>query len=200
MKYVNLLKLFGSIIICEMAGIVGSVFTIPQINSWYANLNKPSFNPPSWIFGPVWTTLFVLMGISLYLVWFKKWHVKNELNIKRKKPWNTLSQKFFSGSWQKANIISIFAVQLVLNVLWSFIFFGSHLPGLAFFELIMLWFAILFAIVTVWSLVWKGIALWKSARNNQAVWFVVLFIVNTLGVLEIVYIFFFSKNKQQKIS
>ena len=147
MKYVNLLKLFGSIIICEMAGIVGSVFTIPQINSWYANLNKPSFNPPSWIFGPVWTTLFVLMGISLYLVWFKKWHVKNELNIKRKKPWNTLSQKFFSGSWQKANIISIFAVQLVLNVLWSFIFFGSHLPGLAFFELIMLWFAILFAII-----------------------------------------------------
>jgi tryptophan-rich sensory protein len=61
-----------------MAGVVGAFFTTPEINSWYKSLNKPSFNPPGWIFGPVWTTLFVLMGISLFLVWEKKWESKTQ--------------------------------------------------------------------------------------------------------------------------
>ena len=147
MKFNNLIKLFASIIICELAGVVGAVFTTPAINSWYITLNKPSFNPPNWIFGPVWTILFVLMGISLYLVWSKKLEVKNELNFKGKKPWNKLSQKFLSGSWQKANIILIFATQLILNIVWSFIFFGAHSPSVAFFEILMLWTAILFTII-----------------------------------------------------
>jgi translocator protein len=147
MNYSKTYKLLISIIICEMAGVVGAFFTTPEINSWYKSLNKPSFNPPGWIFGPVWTTLFVLMGISLFLVWEKKWESKNKINFKNKKPWNKISQKLLSGPWQKANIIIIFATQLVLNVLWSVIFFGMHSPGVAFFELIMLWFAIIFTII-----------------------------------------------------
>ncbi|MGD0576993.1 MAG: TspO/MBR family protein [Candidatus Staskawiczbacteria bacterium] len=146
MKPNNLFKLLASIIICGLAGVIGSVFTTPGINGWYRNLNKPSFNPPNWIFGPVWTIIFVLMGISLYLVWIKKFVVKNKIN-KDKKSWNSLSQKLYSGSWQKANIILIFAVQLILNILWSIIFFGMHAPGVAFFELLMLWFAIIFTMV-----------------------------------------------------
>lgn len=147
MTYNNSLKLVASIIICELAGVVGSYFAIPQIGSWYAGLNKPSFNPPSWIFGPVWSALFVLMGISLYLVWSKNWVVKNKIYSQKGKTRNSLSKEFFSGSWQKVNIISIFVLQLILNVVWSVIFFGWHSPGAAFFELLMLWFAIVFTIV-----------------------------------------------------
>ena len=147
MNYNKAIKFFSSIIICELAGVIGAIFTTPQINFWYKNLNKPNFNPPAWIFGPVWTTLFVLMGISLYLVWTKNWAIKNELKFKQKKPINNLSKKFLSGSWQKANIISIFIFQFVLNILWSIIFFGAHSAGVAFFELLMLWFAIIFTII-----------------------------------------------------
>jgi len=143
----NLYKFLFSIIICELAGSIGSIFTFPEIKEWYSTLKKPFFNPPSWIFGPVWTILFVLMGISLYLVWKKGFVVKNELKIKKRKAWNKYSQKLFTGEWKKANIILIFAVQLGLNVLWSFVFFGMHSPALAFFELLALWVAILFTIV-----------------------------------------------------
>lgn len=146
MNYDKLVKFFISIIICELAGSIGAVFTTPEIGSWYKTLNKPPFNPPNWIFGPVWTILFVLMGIALYLVWTKGWKVKNEIKFRKKKP-NALSERFLSGKWQKANIIIIFVLQLVLNVLWSIIFFGMHFPGLAFFELLMLWFSIIFLIV-----------------------------------------------------
>jgi len=117
MKTKDLLKFIASIIICEGAGIVGSFFTVPSIKGWYATLNRPAINPPNWIFGPVWTTLFLLMGISLYLVWAKK------------------------------KIPVIFWVQIILNVLWSFIFFGWHNPGFAFFELLILWLAILYTII-----------------------------------------------------
>lgn len=151
MEYNKLLKLVTSIIICELAGAIGSFFTTSQIGapsgSWYRGLNKPSFNPPNWIFGPVWTTIFILTGVSLYLVWSKNWNPKNKINFKGKKPWNTLSGKFLSGSWQKANIILIFVLQLALNILWPVIFFGMHAIGAAFFELLMLWFAIIFMTV-----------------------------------------------------
>ena len=147
MKFANTIKLLISIITCELAGVIGSVFTFPQINDWYKFLNKPNFNPPGWIFGPVWTVLFLLMGISLYLVWSEKWVVKNKIGGIKKKAWNPLSQKLFNGSWQKANIILIFAVQLILNIIWSLIFFGMHQTGVAFFELLMLWFAIAYTIL-----------------------------------------------------
>ena len=123
-KINNILKLVTSIFICLFAGFIGSIFTSLSIPTWYATLTKPSFNPPSWIFAPVWTTLFVLIGISLYMVWNK-------------------------GLQDKKVKISlfIFGVQLVLNVLWSFLFFGLHSPFYAFLEIIILWAAIVLTIV-----------------------------------------------------
>jgi len=178
MKYNSLLKLFISIIICELAGAIGAIFTTPAIGSWYKNLDKPSFNPPNWLFGPVWTTLFVLMGISLYLVWAKKWESRNKSREKHVKVWNSLSKKMLSGSWQKANIILIFTTQLVLNILWSVIFFGAHSPGVAFFELLMLWFAIIFTIINFYrvskiaALLLVPYILWVSlaATLNYFIW------------------------------
>lgn len=102
-----------------LAGFIGSIFTIPAIDTWYATLNKPSFNPPNYIFAPVWTTLYILMGISFYLVLISK--VKN-----------------------KSYAIGLFLLQLVLNALWSYIFFGLHNPLLALFEIIFLWGAVLY--------------------------------------------------------
>ncbi len=118
MKKVLILFLF--IILTEMAGITGSLFTISAIPGWYMTLDKPFFNPPNWIFGPVWTILYALMGISVFLVYEK---------FKRK----------ING----CSAITFFAVQLLLNVLWSVIFFGLHNPFLAFLEIIILWIMII---------------------------------------------------------
>lgn len=115
---VNITLLVASIAICQGAGIVGSFFTFPAISGWYAALNKPSFNPPGWLFGPVWTLLYLLMGVSLYLVWMRKGDLK----------------------W--------FWAQLILNSFWSIIFFGLKSPGFAFIEIIFLWLAILVTIKT----------------------------------------------------
>ena len=174
------IKLAVSIIICELAGVVGAFFTAPSIKGWYATLNKPSFNPPAWIFGPVWTTLFFLMGISLYLVWSKNFAVRQVVKTSKTKAWNPLSQKLWAGSWQKANIVIIFAFQLVLNLLWSIIFFNFKQPGIAFFELLMLWTAILCTIANFYR-VSKPAAyllipylLWVSFAGflNLAIWLV----------------------------
>ncbi len=109
-------KLIYAIIICQLAGFVGSLFTSSAIPVWYASLQKASFNPPNWIFGPVWTLLFLLMGVSLYLIWIKK------------------------------KIPNIFWIQLGLNVLWSILFFGFKSPLLAFIDIIALWAAIFLTI------------------------------------------------------
>jgi tryptophan-rich sensory protein len=116
-------RLLGCIIGIEIIGNIGSLATFSQIITWYAGLVKPSFNPPSWVFGPVWTILFILIGISLYIAWSKA------------------TQK------QTKKILTIFSVQMILNVLWSFVFFGWHQPGLAFIEIILLWFAIVLTII-----------------------------------------------------
>jgi translocator protein len=114
----NPLKLLLCILITEGAGIFGSIATVSSVKSWYlTDIIKPSFNPPSWLFGPVWTLLFLLMGIALYLVWSKK------------------------------NNLFWFWTQLLLNTLWSFLFFGLRSPILAFYEIIILWFAILMTII-----------------------------------------------------
>lgn len=117
-----MIKLIASIVICQLAGIIGAVFTTPSISGWYAGLNKPFFNPPNWLFGPVWTLLYLLMGISLYLVWNQKKGVK----IK--------------------TALIIFAIQLGLNSLWSIIFFGMRLPSVAFLEILIL---LLFIVLTI---------------------------------------------------
>ena len=74
-------KLIASILICQIAGIIGSIFTAPSITTWYANLQKPGFSPPNWVFGPLWITLYTLIGISLYLVWNKKKNIKIPLTL-----------------------------------------------------------------------------------------------------------------------
>jgi tryptophan-rich sensory protein len=147
MNYKNLVKFFTSIIICETAGIIGSFFTISAINSWYRGLEKPFFNPPNWIFGPVWTILYILIGISLFLVWTKNWEPKNAIEKIESKKINKFSKKFYTGEWKKANIILIFYIQLFLNILWSQVFFGAQLIGGGFFVLLMLWVSIVFMII-----------------------------------------------------
>ncbi len=124
MKLSNVSKCIIAIVFSELAGLIGSIFTAPAIRGWYTTLNKPSFNPPSWVFGPVWTTLFALMGIAAFLVWKKGWKRK-DVKI----------------------ALGIFIGQLVLNTLWSIIFFGLQNPGGAFVEVILLWLAIIATII-----------------------------------------------------
>ncbi len=115
----NILVLIGFIILSQLAGIIGSVFTAGSVDSWYPELTKPAFTPPSWLFGPVWITLYTLMGISAYLIWRKGWRytkVKSALRI--------------------------FFFQLSLNALWSILFFGLHWLFWAFVEIAVLWLVI----------------------------------------------------------
>ena len=123
-KIGEILILFSSIIICQLAGIIGSIFTAPSIPLWYTSLNKPSFSPPNWLFAPVWTTLYLLMGISLFLVW-RKGLKEKDIKI----------------------AFAVFIFQLILNSLWSFLFFGLESPFAAFIEIIFLWIAILISII-----------------------------------------------------
>jgi benzodiazapine receptor len=117
-------KLIISLIIPFLAAGIGSLFTSRTVSTWYAVLQRPSFSPPNWVFGPVWTILYLLMGFSLYLIWVK--------GIKTK----------------KAKIaITFFGVQLGLNALWSILFFGLQQPFWAFIEIIFLWAAILGMII-----------------------------------------------------
>ncbi len=125
----NFSKLLISTVGCLAIGFLGSIATTPAIPTWYSTLNKPSFNPPNWIFAPVWTTLYVLMGISLYLIWKKGF--KNKEN---------------------KMAIQVFLIQLGLNLIWSFLFFGFQNPLLAFFEIIILWGAILLTIIKFYKI------------------------------------------------
>lgn len=121
----RVLRLIISLLICFAASAVGSVFTTPAIPTWYAELSKPSFSPPNWLFGPVWTLLYSLMAISFFLVWEK---IENF----RKDPFP----------------LGIFLTQLALNSLWSVLFFGLKNPFYAFIDIIVLWVAILLTIIT----------------------------------------------------
>jgi tryptophan-rich sensory protein len=114
------LRIIGLILICELAGLLGSLFTSSVIPTWYASLQKPFFSPPNWLFAPVWTTLFALMGLSLYFVLQNK-KIRNQLIA--------------------------FSVQMVLNIIWSLLFFGLKSPFYALVEIIFLWFSILTTIV-----------------------------------------------------
>lgn len=114
---IRISKLVLSILVCLGTGFIGSIFTFSAIPTWYVTLNKPFFSPPNWIFGPVWTMLYIFMGISLYSVWVSKSKVK-----------------------QKA--IGLFFIQLGLNVLWSILFFGMRSPILAFVDIVALWITI----------------------------------------------------------
>ena len=98
-----------------VVGLIGSIFTIQAIPGWYAALSKPSFTPPSWVFGPVWTVLYILMGISLFMI---------------------VRQGLSAPIVRQGTLL--FAVQLVLNLAWSVVFFGMHAPPAAFAVILML--------------------------------------------------------------
>ncbi len=151
------LRCIGAILLCEAAGILGTFFTASQIQTWYlTELIRPSFSPPNWLFGPVWTILYALMGISLFLVWEQK---------KRNKEWQ--------------GAITIFFVQLFLNAIWTPIFFGMHALGFAFGVIIAMWLAIVLTIIVFYRQ--KKVAgyllipylLWASFASvlNGAIWY-----------------------------
>ena len=118
------MKLFISILIPLLVGAISGFFTSSGVNGWYALANKPWFNPPNWIFAPVWTTLYVLMGIALFLVW-----------------------KADADKSIKQTAIILFTLQLALNFFWSIIFFKLQQPGWAFVEIILMWLMILLTIL-----------------------------------------------------
>ena len=118
----NTAKLIISITLPVAVGAISGFFTTTGVGSWYQTINKPSWNPPGWIFGPVWTTLYILMGIALYLVW--------------RSP----------DSKAKRTAIILFGAQLILNFFWSFIFFDQRQIGVALGEIIALWGLIILTI------------------------------------------------------
>lgn len=115
------LKIVIAVIICLAIGYGSGIATQSSITTWYPTLNKPFFNPPNWLFAPVWTILYVMMGVSAGLVWSKMEVIP--LLVKK-------------ALW-------VFAIQLILNALWSFLFFGMCNPFLAFIEILLLWLMIL---------------------------------------------------------
>ena len=126
MRYMmkTILGVIISIILAQMAGAIGSVFTISSIQTWYVYLEKPFFSPPNWLFAPAWITLYTLMGIAAFLVWQKR----QESRAK-------------SALW-------LYLIHLVLNSLWSVIFFGLQNPAWAFFEILILWVLI---VIVAWK-------------------------------------------------
>jgi translocator protein len=125
----SILTLGGCILACLCAGFVGSVFTTPAIGSWYAFLNKPTFNPPAWIFAPVWTLLYILMGIALFLVY----------------------EKIKANKLTRQGVI-VFAIHLVFNLSWSIVFFGAKMIPLAFANIIILWLLIVYLVIIFWRI------------------------------------------------
>jgi benzodiazapine receptor len=125
----DIVRLVVSIVVCQLAGGLGAIFTTPAIPTWYASLNKPSFNPPNTVFFPVWTTLYTLMGIAAFLVWRKG-----------------------LGERRVRVALGVFVIQLVLNTAWSIIFFGLYSLFGAVIAIVFLWIAILINIVTFWRI------------------------------------------------
>jgi translocator protein len=122
------LALLAFMAACFGAALVGSAFTAPLVPEWYEGLVKPSFTPPSWLFGPVWSVLYLAMAIAGWLVWRRQ-----------RESSTTLALALFGG-------------QLVLNVLWSVLFFGLQAPGIALIEILTLWVVILATLLSLWRI------------------------------------------------
>ncbi|MBK8506460.1 MAG: tryptophan-rich sensory protein [Saprospiraceae bacterium] len=116
-------KILIAVITCVMVGYIGSLPTTEALSSWYPGILKPSFNPPNWIFAPVWTTLYVMMGVAIGIIWHAGW----EREVVK-------------------NAVMLFLAQLVLNGFWSVIFFGARSPGGALVIIIILWILIILCI------------------------------------------------------
>ena len=125
----ELYRLILSIIICQMAGVIGSIFTAGSVTSWYPTLVKPSFSPPGFYIGLIWIVLFTLMGISLFLIW-------------RETPSNLAARI----------ALYFFAAQLIVNVLWSVAFFGMRSPISGLVVIAFLWILILITIIKFWPI------------------------------------------------
>lgn len=119
MKNTNIIKFVISLLLPLSLGAIAGIYTAQAVPEWYATLNQPSFNPPNWIFGPVWTTLYLILGFSFFLIWKQE---KSKL--------------------QNLAIL-IFVIQMTLNFGWSFLFFYYHLIGAALLEILILWFTII---------------------------------------------------------
>jgi len=150
-------KLVGSIAACEGAGLIGSLFTAPAITTWYAALAKPSFTPPNWVFAPVWASLYALMGVAVFLVWRRG-----------------LAQPGVKLAF------TLFWVQLVVNLMWSVVFFGwySILGGAVL--IISLWVLVLVTMIKFFRLskVAGGLLVpylaWLSIASALNVWVLIL--------------------------
>lgn len=118
MKISHTIKLIISILLPLSVGAVAGMFTSQAVPTWYASLNRPSFSPPNWVFGPVWTSLYILLGISFFLIWKEEASKERDLAIK------------------------VFSIQMLLNFAWSFLFFYFNLIGAALIEIILLWTSI----------------------------------------------------------
>jgi translocator protein len=124
----QVIKLVVSLILPLAVGAIGGIFTAKAVPVWYASLNRPSFAPPNWVFGPVWTVLYILLGISLFLIW-----------------------RLDSGKERNLAIL-IFLLQLLLNSGWSFIFFYFKMVGFALFEIILLWMSIVIMLLLFYKI------------------------------------------------
>ena len=155
MRLDDVIKLVISLIASFAAAGVGSLFTFKAIPTWYAGLKKPPYTPPNWAFGPVWTTLYILMAISVFLIWQKGLAMDGVLLA-----------------------FTLFWIQLALNALWSIIFFGMRAKGGGVITIIVLWFLILATMITSFRVSgWAGALLipyilWVSIASylNIGIW------------------------------
>jgi len=155
MDFGSILKLILSILASFAAGGIGSFFTFKAIPTWYAGLKKPRFTPPNRAFGPVWTTLYILMGVSVFLVWQKGLATDGVLLA-----------------------FVLFWIQLAMNAIWSIIFFGMKSKGGGVITIVVLWLLILMTMVSFFRVsVWAGVLLipyivWVSIASylNVGVW------------------------------
>ena len=158
MKLNNFFKLVIAVSISELAGVIGSIFTISAIPGWYATLAKPELSPPSWLFGPVWITLYALMGVSLFLIW--------EINPSE------------ARSGERRRAVALFFIQLSLNAIWSIVFFGLRSPLGALVVIIFLWLAIVGTMIAFFKIsrpaayLLAPYLLWVSfaAYLNYSIW------------------------------
>ena len=125
----DIAKLLISVLACQCAGFIGSIFTTPSIPTWYATLQKPPFTPPNWLFAPAWITLYLLMGISAFIIW------RRGIDHRRVR-----------------EALIVFLIQLILNSLWSIVFFGLKSPLYGVIVIVALWMAILFTIFRFFKL------------------------------------------------
>lgn len=152
MQIKHILQIIAFVAICQAAGIVGALFTVDAIPSWYNTLNQPSFRPPNWIFGPMWTTLYVLMGVAAWKIWRKR---KENIH---------------------ANFaVKLFFIHLFFNAIWSIIFFGYHQIGIALIDIIIVFGMIIWLMAKFWKidhlatyllipyLIWVGFAIALNA-------------------------------------